>query len=332
MNIIIPMAGRGTRMRPHTLTVPKPLTKIAGKPIVHRLLEDIGKVCTAKIDEIAFIIGDFGKDVEDELLKIAKSLGAVGKIYYQNQALGTAHAVWCARESLEGNVIVAFADTLFDADFELDTHQDGIIWVKQVDNPSSFGVVKLDGGYITDFIEKPKNFVSDLAIIGIYYMKQGEILRQELDYLIDNKIMHNHEFQLTDALENMKAKGFKFIPERIKEWLDCGNKEVTVHTHQRYLEYIKNTELVAQSAKIENTVIISPVYIGEHAELSHCVVGPHVSIGDHTKIKNSIIRNSIIQNETCITNANIENSMIGNHVKYTGKSADLSIGDYTMVK
>jgi len=332
MKIIVPMAGRGTRMRPHTLTVPKPLTPIAGKPIVHRLLEDIAKVCSAEIEEIAFIIGDFGKEVETQLIEIAQELGATGKIYHQEDPLGTAHAVWCARESLDGNVIVAFADTLFRADFQLDTQQDGIIWVQSVPDPSAFGVVKLENGYITDFIEKPKTFVSDLAIIGIYYMRSGETLRQELDYLIDNNVMHNGEYQLTDALENMKAKGLKFVPGEIEEWLDCGNKDATVHTNRRYLEFIKDTKLISDSAKIENAVLIPPVYIGENVELYNSVVGPHVSIGDGTRIEHSMIKNSIIQQETHIENANMQNSMIGNHVKFYGNASDLSIGDYTTVK
>ncbi len=332
MKIVVPMAGRGTRMRPHTLTVPKPLTPIAGKPIVHRLLEDIAKVCPTKIKEIAFIIGDFGAEVEQQLIQIAQELGANGKIYYQENPLGTAHAVWCARKSLNGNVIVAFADTLFRADFQLDTQQDGIIWVQSVPDPSAFGVVKMENGYITDFIEKPKTFVSDLAIIGIYYMKQGEILRQELDYLIDHQVMHNGEYQLTDALENMKEKGMKLVPGKIQEWLDCGNKDATVNTNRRYLEFIKDTDLIAKSAKIENAVIIPPVYVGENVELYNCVVGPHVSIGDGTRIEHSMIKNSIIQQNTHIENANMQNSMIGNHVKYFGNASDLSIGDYTTVK
>ena len=138
------MAGRGSRLRPHTLTIPKPLIPIAGKPIVQRLVEDISNVCNKKVDEIAFIIGDFGKEVETNLISIAESLGARGSIYFQEEALGTAHAILCAKESLKGNIVVAFADTLFKADFKLDNSSDGIIWVKQIENPSAFGVVKLN--------------------------------------------------------------------------------------------------------------------------------------------------------------------------------------------
>ena len=157
MKIIVPMAGRGSRLRPHTLTVPKPLLPVAGKPIVQRLVEDIAAVSTEAIEEIAFIIGDFGSEVEEELIQVAENLGAKGVIYHQEEALGTAHAVLCAKESLEGKVVVAFADTLFKADFKLDTEADGILWVKQIEDPSAFGVVKLnEQGTIVDYIEKPQ--------------------------------------------------------------------------------------------------------------------------------------------------------------------------------
>jgi len=180
MKIIIPMAGKGKRMRPHTLTVPKPLINVAGKPIVQRLVEDITKVCGEKVDEIAFIIGpDFGKEVEENLIKIAQSQGAKGTICYQEKALGTAHAIMCAKESISGKTVVAFADTLFKADFVMDTNQEGVIWVQGIEDPRQFGVVKVnEAGVITDFVEKPETFVSNLAIIGIYYFKDGDNLKK----------------------------------------------------------------------------------------------------------------------------------------------------------
>ena len=330
MRIIIPMAGMGKRMRPHTLTVPKPLIPIAGKPIVQRLVEDIAKVCEEPIEEVAFIIGHFGDKVEQDLKRIAEKVGAKGSIYYQEEALGTAHAILCAQASLEGKVVVAFADTLFKADFKLDTNADGTIWVQRVEDPRPFGVIKLnEQNEITDFVEKPEHFVSDLAIIGIYYFRDGEYLRSELQYLLDNDIKDKGEFQLTNALENMKNKGTTFIPAVISEWLDCGNKNATVYTNQRYLEYIKDEEgLVASSAKLENAVIIPPVYIGENARITNSVVGPHVSIGNNTSVYNSVVSNSIIQEDTSVKNGNVANSMLGNFVVYEGRQSDLSLGDF----
>lgn len=326
------MAGRGSRLRPHTLTVPKPLVPVAGKPIVQRLVEDITKVCGEPVDEIAFIIGDFGEQVEKDLVTVAEGLGAKGSIYHQEEALGTAHAILCAKESLQGNVVVAFADTLFRADFTLDSSADGIIWVNQIDDPSAFGVVKLDeNNVITDFVEKPQEFVSDLAIIGIYYFKDGAYLKDELQYLIDNNITDKGEFQLTDALENMKKKGTKFVPGKVDEWLDCGNYKATVYTNQRVLEFIKDEDIVCSSLKNEGSKIIEPCFIGKNVVLNGATVGPHVSIGDNSVIENSTISNTIIQTNTTISNSTLSNSMIGNFVKINNNNQELSIGDYNEI-
>ncbi len=327
MKLIIPMAGMGKRMRPHTLTIPKPLIPIAGEPIVKRLAEEITKVSKSKVEEIAFIVGRFGEEVENTLLKIAKDLGAEGKIYYQDEALGTAHAIYCAEPSLSGKVTVAFADTLFKADFDLDENIDSVIWTKQVDNPEAFGVVKKDkDGIITDFIEKPKEFVSDEAIIGIYYFKSGETLRKELKYLIDNDIRGNNEYQLTDVLENMKNQNVSFKSATVTEWLDCGNKDATVHTNQRILHHLGNQ--VSNKSKQKFSVIIEPCFIDDGAIINNSVIGPYVSVGKNTIIKNSVISNSIIQTNCDIKEAIFSNSMIGNHVNINKEKDDFSIGDF----
>lgn len=333
MKIIVPMAGRGSRLRPHTLTVPKPLVPVGGKPIVHRLVQDIAKTSSEKIDEIAFVIGDFGKEVENELIKVAENLGAKGRIYYQDKALGTAHAVLCAAESLNGSVVVAFADTLFKADFTMDSESDGILWVKQIDDPSAFGVVKLnDEGVITDFVEKPETFVSDLAMIGIYYFKEAEKLKVELQYLIDNGIIKGGEYQLPDALRNLTKKGAQFKPGKVSEWLDCGNKKVTVHTNQRVLEFDKDKDLISKDLVSKNSVVVPPCFIGEHVVLENAVVGPHVSLGRGTTVKNSVVTNSIVQKNAMITNSVLQDSMIGNNAKILSHGKVISIGDYTTIE
>ncbi len=330
MRIIVPMAGMGKRMRPHTLTVPKPLIPVAGKPIVQWLVEDITKVCKENVEEIAFIIGNFGKEVEKDLVAIAESLGAKGSIFYQDEPLGTAHAIMCAKDSLKGKVIVAFADTLFRADFTIDEEKDGVIWVSRIDDPKMFGVVKLDDkGIITDFVEKPQTFISDLAIIGIYFFKDGEYLRKELQYLLDNNIREKGEYQLTNALENMKQKGTRFVPGKVDEWLDCGNKDATVFTNQRVLENHKSDNMVSKTAILDNSIIIPPCYIGELVELKNSVVGPHVSIGMHSKIENSVVTNSIIQTHTKIKNSVLSNSMLGHFVDYNNSAESLSISDFS---
>mgnify|MGYP003335731996 CR=1 FL=1 len=330
MKIIVPMAGMGKRMRPHTLTVPKPLIPLAGKPIVQHLMEDIVSICPEKVDEIAFVIGRFGNEVEQNLKNIATSLGAEGTIHYQDEALGTAHAILCAESALTGKVIVSFADTLFRPEDQLDTNTDGTIWVKQIEDPRQFGVVKINSdNVITDFVEKPQDFVSDLAIIGIYYFRDGDNLKKELQYLIDNDIKDKGEYQLTNAMENMKNKGLKLMPGRVAEWLDCGNKDATVYTNQRVLETKHSSNAIDTTATITNSVINAPCFIGRNAVITNAVVGPFVSLGDNSSIDNSVVRNSIIQTNTKINNACIDNSMIGNYVTYNGTAKDLSVGDYS---
>ena len=331
MKIIIPMAGRGSRLRPHTLTVPKPLVPIAGKPIVQRIVEDLASSYGEPIEEVAFVIGDFGSEAEKQLQAVAEKIGAKGTIYYQDQPLGTAHAILCAKESLSGNCFVAFADTLFQADFSFDRSSDGVIWVKKVDDPSAFGVVKTDEhGTITEFVEKSPVFVSDLAIVGIYYFGDGERLRKELQYLVDHDIRDKGEYQLTNALENMKSAGMQFKAATIEEWLDCGNKANVVATNQRILEIKRDREeLRSPDAQLENAIVLEPCYIGPGARIKNSVVGPYVSVGSNSTIENSVIHNSIIQNESRIVDALLGNSMIGNEVDYTGRVADISIGDYT---
>ena len=329
------MAGIGSRLRPHTLTTPKPLTVIAGKPIVQRLVEDITSVVNQPIEEIAFIIGPsakgFPSNTKEKLLMIAKELGAKGSVYVQEEALGTAHAIFCAKESLTGPCVVAFADTLFKADFTLNAEADGAIWVKQVEDPSAFGVVKLNNGFISDFVEKPTKFVSDLAIIGIYYFKDGDKLSKEIQYLIDNDIRPSGEFQLTEVLETLKQDGAKFLPGKVDVWMDCGKKDPTVDTNKKILgfEYDKGNNLVAETASIENSQIIQPCFIGENVVLKNTTIGPYVSIGEDSLVIDSKISNSLIQTNVKISNATLDNAMIGNHATYNGNFTSVSIGDYS---
>jgi glucose-1-phosphate thymidylyltransferase len=336
MKIIVPMAGRGSRLRPHTLTIPKPLIPIAGKPIVHRLVEDIAGVLNQPIDEVAFIIHEsFGKKVEEDLIAIAEKLGAKGTIYYQNEALGTGHAIMCAKESLDGPAVIAYADTLIRADFDLDTSADSVIWVKQVDQPEAFGVVNLNAnGEIIELVEKPKEFVSDLAVIGIYYFKEISVLRNELQSVLDNNIIHGGEYQINDGIKQMMAKGMKFVPGKVDEWMDCGNKDVTVETNGRMLGFLHNDgeNLISPSVRIENSTIIEPCFIDDDVVLINSVVGPNVSLGKATHLTDVKIKNSLVQTHVHIKNANLDNAMIGNHASFDGNFTSISIGDYSVLE
>ena len=339
MKIIVPMAGRGSRLRPHSLTVPKPLIPVAGQPIVHRLVKDIVKVLNQPIEEIAFVLGDpawFGDDVVSSLKELATSLGAKASIYRQDQPLGTGHAIMCAKESLSGPAVIAYADTLIRADFNLDPEADAVIWVKQVDQPEAYGVVKLnDNKEIVELVEKPEQFVSDLAVIGIYYFKEVSYLKDQLQKVLDNNIINGGEYQINDGIKGMMANGKVFKTGEVSEWMDCGNKAVTLETNQRMLGFLKadgEEKLLADSIKNENSNIIEPCYIGENVILKNATIGPNVSIGNNCVIEDSTVKNSLIQNHTIIKNATLDEAMIGNHVKFDGKFSKISIGDYSVLE
>jgi len=338
MKIIVPMAGRGSRLRPHTLTVPKPLIPVAGKPIVHRLVSDIAKVIGEPIEEVAFILGDpafFGDDVVNSLKELGHELNAKISIYRQDEPLGTGHAIMSAKPSLSGPAVIAYADTLIRAEFNLDKEADSVIWVKQVEKPEAFGVVKLnDKKEIVELVEKPQEFVSDLAVIGIYYFKDVGALKKELQYVLDNNVINGGEYQINDGIKRMMANGKKFVTGQVDEWMDCGNKNVTVETNQRMLGFLhKDSEtLISDSVKQENANIIEPCFIGENVVLKNTTVGPYVSIGANTVIEDSTVKNSLIQNSSTLKNANLDNAMIGNHVKYDGNFETISIGDYSVLE
>jgi len=213
-------------------------------------------------------------------------------------------------------------------------HLQTLYSIKQVDEPSAYGVVKLQDGIITDFVEKPDEFISDLAIIGIYYFKSGEILREEIQYLLDNNILDKGEFQLTNALENMKQKGLKFVPGQVSEWMDCGNKEITIDTNSKVLKFSKEEgeALVSKDVILENSEIIEPCYIGANVVLKNSTIGPNVSLGDDSVVENSHIVDSLIQTNTTIKSANLKEAMIGNNAYFDGEFKSISIGDYSVLK
>ncbi len=327
------MAGRGTRLRPHTLTIPKPLIHVAGKPIVQRLVEDLHAAYSGTITEVAFITGNFGVETEKALMAIAESIGARGKIYYQDKPLGVGHAISCAADSLSGPVMVAFADTLFKADFSFNEQEDGIIWVQKVADPRQYGVVELDHtNTIINLVEKPSEFISDLAIVGIYYFRDGDRLRDALREVKEKDIKVKGEYQLTSALEIMKDTGTRFKPAHIDEWLDCGNQEAIINANERVLHFLRDKLELPENLEAENATIIEPCAIGQGVKLRNCIVGPYVSLGDGVHIEQSIVKNSIIREGTQIRNVVIADSMIGERAIYTGCPKRLALGDYTQVK
>ncbi|MBD0831173.1 sugar nucleotidyltransferase [Aestuariibaculum sediminum] len=339
MKIIVPMAGRGSRLRPHSLTVPKPLIPVAGQPIVHRLVKDIAKVLKQPIEEIAFVLGDpawFGDDVVQSLKELAEGLGAKASIYRQDQPLGTGHAIMCAKPSLSGPAVIAYADTLIRAEFDLDPNADSVIWTKTVDNPEAYGVVKInENEEIVELVEKPQTFVSNQAVIGIYYFKDVAVLKEKLQQVLDENVTNGGEYQINDGIKRMMAEGKVFKTGTVDEWMDCGNKAITVETNGKMLQFLQDDnkeQMIASSVTLDNAEIIQPCYIGENVVLTDTIIGPNVSIGNDCVIDNSIIKNSLIQNHTSIKNANLDDAMIGNHVKYNGNFTSISIGDYSVLE
>ncbi len=309
-----------------------------GTPIVEQLVNDIAAVVNQPIEEVAFVLGDpafFGDDVVAHLEKVAHRLGAKATMYRQLAPLGTGHAIMCAAPSLTGPAVVAYADTLIRATFKIDPAADAQIWVKKVDNPSAYGVVQLDSSQaIIELVEKPKDFVSDLAVIGIYYFKAIEDLKAELQAVIDQQLTHGGEYQINDGIKGMMRKGKRFVPGEVKEWMDCGNKSITVETNTKMLHFLaqEGKQLVDPTAVLENSTILPPCYIGKNVVLKNSTVGPGVSIGEGSQLINSSIKDSMIQKHSSIENVKLEKAMIGNHVRYNGNHTSVSLGDYTAIE
>jgi glucose-1-phosphate thymidylyltransferase len=241
----------------------------------------------------------------------------------------------CAKDSLSGPAVIAYADTLIRADFDLDKEADAVIWTKKVANPEAYGVVNLnDKNEIIELVEKPKEYVSDQAVIGIYYFKDVSQLKNELQYVLDNNIINGGEYQINDGIKRMMAAGKIFKTGTVDEWMDCGNKEVTVETNQKMLGFLSdaNYPLISENISNENSKIFEPCFIGKNVILKNSTIGPYASIGEGTVIVDSTVKNSIIQTNSKIKNANLDNAMIGNYATFDGKFTNVSIGDYSELK
>ena len=275
---------------------------------------------------------DFGEAIEDQLMAIGEKSGIPTQIFYQEEPLGTAHAILCAADLLAGKTLIGFADTLFQASNVIDEAADGVLWTKEVENPSAYGVVNKDAeGVITEFVEKPTTPVSNEAIIGIYYVREGEKFRAALQYLIDNNIRENGEYQITNALENLKQGGAKFKTNIVSDWWDCGNKEAFVIANTKVLENTSGAATIADDIQLKNSTIIEPCFIDKGVVIQNSVVGPNVSIGADATITNCIITGSVIQQQTTIKNKIFDQSMIGQKGKLEGRAEVVSLGDYTVV-
>ncbi len=335
MKIFIPMAGKGTRLRPFTLTCPKPLLKIIDKPIVEHLIDQISSNLSSPIEEIIYILGDeayFNSDVIASLSLIADKYNAKTKVYRQLDQLGTGHAIMCAEESLEGPSIIAYADTMIQGKISISPDVDGIIWVKKVEDPSSYGVVNLnEDGSIIELAEKPKKFISDLAVVGIYYFKDISLIRDHLKIHLQDTLEIGKEYLLNYGIEKMIDNKFIFKSQEIDVWMDCGTPKLLIESAKKIMKSNKSLNSEINLVKYKNTEIIPPVFLGKNVKVIGSKLGPYVSIGDNVNIINSKVESCIIYNDAKVSNADIKNSILGLNSSYDGSHNEVFLGDYSQI-
>lgn len=329
MKVIIPVAGFGTRLRPHTLTKPKVLLNVGGKPMIHYIIEQLlrDKLATSIVMVTGFL-GDMIKEYLDGTFKFNFTYVT------QDEPKGLGHAIYCAKDSFSQNdeTLIILGDTLFDVDLKkLISNEHSVIGVKQVDDPRRFGVVeKNKAGMITRFVEKPaspKVSKSNEAIVGLYYLKNSDSLFESLEHVMDNNITVKGEFQLTDALEQMLSKKERMTTYYVDGWLDCGKPETLLETN-RYILSKRKKSIV----KSVDSSIIHPVHIGKNVVIERSVIGPNATINDGCKIINSIIEDSIIEKNSHIENAVLTESIIGESVIVKNQIHTLNIGNNSEIK
>lgn len=318
MRAIIPVAGTGTRLRPHTYTVPKVLLNVAGKPIIGHILDSI---LTAGIDEATIIIGYLGELIHEYVRTHYSSL----KVEYieQEERLGLGHAIYIARQTLNSEpALIILGDTIFDVDLKaMITSEYSEIGVKPVDNPRRFGIVEIENGFITRMIEKPENPTSNLAIVGLYYIRNTPLLVECLENLIQSDIRTKGEYQLTDALQMMVSRGERMRAFTIDGWYDCGKPETLLATNHFLLTRLHNGQ------NREGSIIVQPAYVAHSATVENSILGPNVTIADQATIRNSIIKNTIVGQGAIVENALIEDSIIGRNARVHGVYKRVNIGD-----
>lgn len=325
MKVIIPVAGPGTKLRPFTYTQPKPLIPVAGKPILSYILDDL---ILAGHEDFIFVVAHLSEKIIEF---VDENYPHVRKKYiFQKERMGLGHAIYTCKDYIEENeeVLIQLGDSILDVDFKVLTHcKYNTLAVRKVNDPRSFGVVEIDeSGFIKRLVEKPKIPKSNLALVGLYYIKEFKQLVQALEYNIEHDLRTKGEFHLTDGLMKLLELGYKFEVMEVKNWFDCGKKEVLLETNAIMLDRMSPEPVNLES---DNNIIIPPVRLGRNCRIQNSILGPHVSIGDDTEINNSLIREAIIGNYTILNNIVIEKSIIGNDVVIRGKSQSYNIGDNT---
>ncbi|MBO6576697.1 MAG: hypothetical protein JJ896_13795 [Rhodothermales bacterium] len=331
MKLIIPMAGRGTRVRPHSHVTPKPLLNVRGTSMVERIVDTFNAVLPRPLDSGVFILGpDFGDAVRDTLTGICERHGMTASFAVQDPPLGTAHAVGVAGDALEGEGIVVFADTLFymEPGVSLD-EADVVAWVKHVDDPRRFGVAVREGDRVVEFVEKPDTIISNEALIGIYYVKDLARMKQGIDYLFENKIHgKGGEYYLTDAFDWMLKQGDLFRTANVTEWLDCGTIPALKDTTRFVLDYEKEKPGGGEAL---NSTVIEPVFLAEGARVENSVVGPNVSVEAGAVVRDSVVTNSILFANAVVEHARLDDSLVGQNAEVRGFSGSANVGDHSTI-
>ena len=317
MRAIIPVAGVGSRLRPHTYTVPKVLLNVAGKPIIGHIMD---KIIENGFDEATIVVGYLGEKIKDY---IHANYPIKVDFVEQEERLGLGHAIYLSRNTISRDpILIILGDTIFDVNLRaMMNGSDSVIGVKEVDDPRRFGVAEVDGGYITRLVEKPQEPKSNLAVIGLYYITRPQILVESLKEIIGNNVRTKGEFQLTDALQVMLQKGEKMKTFTIDGWYDCGKPETLLSTNRHLLETQPKT------APPPGVVIHPPVFLSPKATVKNAVLGPHTTVAHGAVVENSIVRNSIISEEAEVRDALLEDSIVGSNAKVQGSYKRINIGD-----
>ncbi len=326
MKVIIPVAGVGTRLRPLTYTQPKPLIPVAGKPIISFIIDQLVQ---SGVNDFVFIIGYLGEKIQEYIEKTYPNINK--EFVKQEKRLGLGHAIWTAKEQVQtaSEIFIVLGDTIYDTDMNVFlNNKNNCVGIKKVDNPTELGIARLnENREIIHMVEKPKIPKSNQALVGLYKIINIKEFLNALDYIIENNIQTNDEYQLTDALMTMLSNGVSFEPITINNWYDCGKKEILLETNTMLLK--KEGFALTDLPAFDEAIIIHPVAIGKNCQIANSIVGPHVTIGDNTIIQHAVVTNSIIGNYAKIEDIVLNESVIGNDVSIKGSRQSLNIGDNT---
>ncbi len=328
MKIVIPMAGYGTRLRPHTWSKPKPLVTVAGKPVLGHVLDTFSSL--PSIDEVVFVVGYLGEMVQAYVAEAYPHLRA--RYVEQHEMLGQSHAIWLAREGLDGPMLMVFVDTLIETDLSTlpDEKAEAVTWVKEVDNPRRFGVAEVGPeGWVQRLVEKPQDLSNNLAVVGFYYFQEARRLLAAIQEQMSRGTHFGSEYYLADAVNIMLEGGLKMRAQPVEVWQDCGKPETMLETNRYLLDHGRDNS--AEAAGREGVVIVPPVFVDPSAQVVHSVIGPHVSIGAECVIRQSVIQDSIIDASSQIVDSMLAQSLIGREARVLGRHRTLNVGDSSEV-